>query len=77
MVTCGQKNIKVENFLKGTLVLIPSPSVKIQITGGKVCLRCKGKKLLVVVINKFDDITQQRVALLAQVKFSANSLNFH
>jgi hypothetical protein len=24
----------------------PSPSVKIQIMGGKVCLRCKGKTLL-------------------------------
>ena len=27
----------------------PSPSVKIQIMGGKVCLRCKGKTLLNVV----------------------------
>ena len=34
--------IKVENILKGSLDLIPSPSpsVKIQITVGKVCLRC-------------------------------------
>ena len=34
---------KVENILKGSLNLIPSPSpsVKIQIMGGKVCLRCK------------------------------------
>ena len=39
---------KVENILKGSLVSIPSPSpsVKIQIMGGKVCLRCKGKTLL-------------------------------
>ena len=38
----------VENILKGSLDLIPSPStsVKIQIMGGKVCLRCKGKILL-------------------------------
>ena len=27
----------------------PSPSVKIQIIGGKVCLRCKGKTLLGLV----------------------------
>ena len=37
---------KVEKILKGSLDLIPSPSVKIQIMGGKVCLRCKGKTLL-------------------------------
>ena len=39
---------KVEIFLKGSLDLIPSPSpsVKIQIMGGKVCLKCKGNKLL-------------------------------
>ena len=39
---------KVEFFLKGGLDLLPSPSpsVKIQIMGGKVCLRCKGKTLL-------------------------------
>ena len=43
--------VKVENILKGSLDLIPSPlpSVKIQIMGGKVCLRCKGKTLLGVV----------------------------
>ena len=42
---------KAENVLKGSLNLIPSllPSVKIQIMGGKVCLTCKGKTLLVVV----------------------------
>ena len=35
---------KVENILKGSLDSIPSPSpsVKIQIMGGKDCLRCKG-----------------------------------
>ena len=38
--------VKVEIFLKGNLDLIPSPSVKIKIMGGKVCLRCKGKTLL-------------------------------
>ena len=41
--------IKVEEILKGSLDLIPSPSVKIQIMDGKVCLRCKGKTLLGVV----------------------------
>ena len=41
----------VEKILKGSLDSIPSPSpsVKIQIMGGKVCLRCKGKTLLGVV----------------------------
>ena len=39
---------KVEKILKGSLDSIPSPSpsVKIQIIGRKVCLRCKGKTLL-------------------------------
>ena len=37
---------KVEKILKGSLDSIPSPSVKIQIMGRKVCLRCKGKTLL-------------------------------
>ena len=42
---------KVENILKGSLDSIPSPSpsVKIQIVGGKVCLMCKGKTLLGIV----------------------------
>ena len=45
------KTVKVERFLKGSLDSIPSPSpsVKIQIMGGKVCSRCKGKTLLGVV----------------------------
>ena len=43
--------LKVEKILKGSLDSIPSPSpsVKIQIMGGKVCFRCKGKTLLGVV----------------------------
>ena len=42
---------KVEKILKGSLNLIPSPSPswKIQIMGGKVCLKCEGKTLLCVV----------------------------
>jgi hypothetical protein len=40
--------IKVETILKGSLDSIPSssPSVKIQIMGGNICLCCKGKTLL-------------------------------
>jgi hypothetical protein len=62
--------LKVENILKGSLdsILSPSPSVKIQIMGGKVCLRSKGKTLLGIVNKllkkKFVDITQQWFALL-------------
>ena len=43
---------KVEKILKGSLDSIQSPSpFTIQIMGGKVCLRCKGKTLLGVVIK--------------------------
>jgi hypothetical protein len=40
--------VKVEKILKGSLDFIPSPSLsmKIQIMGGKVYLRCKGNTLL-------------------------------
>ena len=72
---------KVEKILKGSLDSIPSPSVKIQIMGGKVCLRSKGKTLLGIVNKllkkKFVDITQQCSALLPQVNFPAHNLNFH
>ena len=61
--------------------LIPSPSVKIQILGGKVCLMCKGKTLLGVVNKllkkKFVDNTKQSFALLPQLNFPTNNLNFH
>ena len=43
---------KVEKILKGSLDSISSSSMKIQIMGGKVCLRCEGKTLLGIV-NKF------------------------
>ena len=51
----GMGSCKVENILKGSLDSIPSPSpsAKIQIMGGKVCLRCKGKTLLGVVNKLF------------------------
>ena len=50
-----KNNFKVEKILKGTLDLIPSPSpsVKIQIMGGKVCLSCKAKTLLGIVNKLF------------------------
>ena len=41
--------VEVEKILKGILDSIPSPSVKIQIMGRKVYLRCKGKTLLAIV----------------------------
>ena len=75
---------KVEKILKGSLDLIPSPSpsVKIQIMGRKVCLSCKGKKLLCVVNKllknkKFVDITQQCFAFTTQANFPAHISNFH
>ena len=57
--------------------------MKIQIMGGKVCLRYKGKTLLgivnklLVTNKKFVDITQQCFALLPQINFPPNNLNFH
>ena len=47
-------NNRAEKILKGSLDSIssPSPSVKIQIMGGKVCLMCKGKTLLGVLKTK-------------------------
>jgi hypothetical protein len=43
--TRESKFSKVENIPKGSQdsILSPSPSVKIQIMGGKNCFRCKGK----------------------------------
>ena len=74
MIRCHQVTpkyqvYKVEKILKGSLVWIPSPSpsVKIQIMGGKVCLRCKGKTLLGDVKKLF---------VFKKVNFLANSLNF-
>ena len=43
---------KVGSILKGSLDWIPSPSVKPQIIGGNVCLRCKGKTLLGILFSK-------------------------
>ena len=71
---------KVEKILKGSLDLIPSPSpsVKIQIIGGKVCLWCKGKTLLAVVnkLLKTKSLLTSHSNVLP-VTFPANILNFH
>ena len=76
--------IKVENILKGSLDLIPSPSpsVKIQIMGGKVCLMCKGKTLLGIVNKPLKTkslLTSPSIcfAFSPQVNFPANNLNFY
>ena len=71
-------SVKVEKKIKGSLDSIPSPlpSVKIQIMGGKVCLRCEGKTKCwqQTFENKiFVDITQQCFVLLLQVNFPANN----
>ena len=77
---------KVENILKCGLDSIPSPSssVKIQIMGGKVCLRCITSQQNVAGCceqtfenKKFVDIIQQCFVLLRQVNFPVNNLNFH
>ena len=77
-------NSKVEKILKGSLVLIPSPSpsVKIQILDGIVCLRCEGKTLLGNVNKHLKTKSlltspSNVFALLPQVNSPANNLNFH
>ena len=78
-------NSKVEKILKGSLDLIPLPSlsVKIQIMGGKICLRCKGKTLLGVVnkLLKTKSLLTSPINVLpyyqAQVNFPANNSNLH
>jgi len=54
-------SFKVEKILKGILDLIPSPVPSVKI-------QIMGGKV---------NITQQRFALLPQVNFLANNLNFH
>ena len=75
--------VKVEKILKGSLDLIPSPlhgensnycresllEVYRQIIAGGCQQTFENKK--------FVDITQQCFALLPQVNFPANNLNFH
>ena len=62
---------KVEKILKGNLNSVPSPSVKIQIMGGKVYLTCKGKTFAgccqqTFENKKFVDNTQQCFAFISQ-----------
>ena len=76
-------NVKVEKILKGSLdsILSPSPSVKIQIIGGKIFLGYKGETLLDVVNKllkkRFVDNTQQCFAFMSQANFLAHNLNFY
>ena len=67
---------KVDNISKCSLDSIPSPlpSVRIQIMGGKVFLRCKSKTLLGIVNKHLKtkcllNITKQYFASLPEVKF--------
>ena len=73
--------VKVENIIKGSLDLIPSPSGKIQIMDEKVCLRCEGKNIAVhcqqtFENKKFVDNNQQCSAFTLQANFPAHNLNF-
>ena len=70
---------KVEKILKGNLDLIPSPSpqVKIQIMGGKVCLKCKGKTLLGDVNKLFVFKILLTTPFTPQANFPAHNFNFH
>ena len=67
---------EVEKILKGSLDLIssPSPSVKIQIMGSKVCLRHKGQKQNIVykLLN-----TKQHPVMFCLYTFLVYNLNFH
>ena len=73
--------VKVEKILEGSLDLIlsPSPSVKIQIMGGKVCLRQNnaGRCQQTFENKMFVVITQQCFALTPEVNFPVHNLNFH
>ena len=62
----------------------PSPSVKIQIIAGKVYLTTDVKRQNIAALGKqtfenkkFVEITQQYFALLPQLNFPGNNLNFH
>ena len=55
----------------------PSPSVKIEIIGGKVCLRQNIAGQQTFESKKFVKNTQQWFALLPQLIFPTNNLNFH
>ena len=74
---------KVVKILKGNLDSILSSSANIQIMGGRYCLWYKGKTLLGIAKiqafenKKFVEITQHCFALLPQVNFDVNNVNFY
>ena len=74
---------KVEKILKGSHYLIPSPSpsVKIQIMAGKVCLRCKVKTLMAVfnklLKKKFVDIPPVMFCLITSSELSRQWFEFY
>jgi hypothetical protein len=65
--------VKVEKVLKGSLDLIPSPLVKSQIMGWKVCLRCKGETLLGV----FNKLLKTKSLLTYQAMFCLITTSEH
>ena len=74
--------VKVEKTIKGSLDSIPSPSVKIQIIGGKDGLRSKSKTLLGIdnkLLKAKSLLTSPSnvLPLLPQVNFPINNFNFH
>ena len=71
--------LKVENILKDSLDSIPSPSpsMKIKIMGGKVCLRCKGKVCCQQTFLKAKSLLTSPSNVFPQVNFPTNDLNFH
>ena len=77
MMTNHLNLCKVEKILKGTLALIPSPSMKIQIMGGKVCLRCKGKTLLGIAFKSLLILPSNVLPHYLNNNFPTNNLNFH
>ena len=79
VLNCKGVRSKVEKILKGCLASIPSPSpsLKIQIMGGKVCLKCKGKTLLLKTKSLLTLPSNVLPYYLPQVNFPANNLNFH
>ena len=80
MYILGRIIDKVEKILKGSLdsILSPSPLVKIQIMGGKICLRCNiaGCCQQTFENKKFVDNTQQCFAFMSQANFPAHNY-FH
>ena len=74
-LSTGKLVSKVEKILKGSLDLIPSPSssVKIQIMGGKVCLMCKGKTLLLlktkILLTSPSNVLPYYPSIFSRLKF--------